>query len=101
MVSAGMPLTMATPGQRVRLVRVQGGQSSRQRLADLGLTPGVEMSVMQDSGGPLLVCMRDTRVALGRGLAHKVQVVDCEECPRSALPAETGGCCGAQRGGAR
>ena len=101
MDSPAMPLTMAAPGQLVRLVHVQGGQSSRQRLAELGLTPGVEMSVVQDSGGPLLVCVRETRIALGRGLAHKVQVVDCDECPRSALPAEAGGCCGAQSGWAR
>lgn len=99
MDSATMPLTMAAPGQLVRLVHVQGGQSGRQRLAELGLTPGVEMSVMQDAEGPLLICVRETRIALGRGLAHKVQVVDCDECPRSALPSKAGGCCGIQRAG--
>jgi Fe2+ transport system protein FeoA len=34
----------------------------------------VEMYVVHDAGGPLLVSVRDSRVALGRGMAHKLQV---------------------------
>ena len=35
-----MPLAMVTPGETVKLVAIHGGQRIRQRLADLGLTPG-------------------------------------------------------------
>ena len=71
-----MPLTMATPGEDVKLVSIRGGQCIRQRLADLGLTPGTVLQVVQaDSWGPLIVAFKDdARLALGRGMAHKIDV---------------------------
>ena len=71
-----MPLTMATPGADVKLVAIRGGQRVRKRLADLGLTPGTILRVVQmDSWGPLIVAFKDdARLALGRGMAHKIQV---------------------------
>lgn len=44
------------------------------RLLELGLTPGTEVRVVQDSGGPLLLSVRGSRVALGRDLAEKMWV---------------------------
>jgi len=45
------------------------------RLASLGFAPGVEVQMLQNFGhGPLIVLVRDTRVALGRGEAMKVLV---------------------------
>ena len=70
-----MPLTMASPGQEVRMVAVRGGQRVRRRLADLGLTPGTIVRVVQSTAGPLIVAFEDdARLALGRGMAHKIQV---------------------------
>ncbi|MCX6035578.1 MAG: FeoA family protein [Chloroflexi bacterium] len=57
----------------VRLLR--GGEEFTRRMVALGFTPGVEVTVVQNYGrGPLLVTVRDTRVALGRGEAIKVLV---------------------------
>lgn len=67
-------LTMAPSGQNLRLVNVHGGKRLMHRLAELGLTPGVEMMIVQDSGGPILVSVRNSRIALGRGIAHKLNV---------------------------
>jgi ferrous iron transport protein A len=45
------------------------------RLAALGFTIGAEVTMVQNFGhGPLIVLVRDTRVALGRGEAAKVLV---------------------------
>lgn len=44
------------------------------RLLELGLTPGTEVRVVQDSGGPMLLSVRGSRVALGRDLAEKMWV---------------------------
>jgi Fe2+ transport system protein FeoA len=44
------------------------------RLRELGLTPGVEVRVVQAAGGPMLVSVRGSRVALGRDLAEKMWV---------------------------
>ena len=71
-----MPLTMVSPGERVRLIDVRGGHGARRRLADLGLTPGTVLQVVQSAtGGPLIVAFKnDARLALGRGMAHKIVV---------------------------
>jgi ferrous iron transport protein A len=71
-----MPLTMATPGEDMKLIAIRGGQRVRKRLADLGLTPGTVLQVVQaDAWGPLIVAFKeDARLALGRGMAHKIMV---------------------------
>ncbi len=69
-----MPLTMVPVGVQVRLVDIRSGQKLSHRLAELGLTPGIEITVVQDAGGPILVAVRDSRLALGRGMAHKLIV---------------------------
>jgi ferrous iron transport protein A len=57
----------------VRLLR--GGEEFTHRMVALGFTPGVEVTVMQNyRRGPILLTVRDTRVALGRGEAFKVLV---------------------------
>jgi ferrous iron transport protein A len=62
-------------GGRVRVRALKGGKEFNTRLAALGFTPGVEAAVVQNFGrGPLLVDIRDSRVALGRGEALKVEV---------------------------
>jgi len=73
-MSAIYPLAIATVGEKVRLENINGGENLIRRLTSMGMTPGVELSVVQDSGGPLLISVRDTRIALGRGMAQKVMV---------------------------
>ena len=71
----GMLLTSLPPGQRARLVRIEGGRQAVHRLSEMGLTPGVELEVLRrNGGGPLLLAVRDTRLALGRGMADRVLV---------------------------
>ena len=69
-----MALTNAPNGRSVRLVQVNASKRVAHRLAELGLTPGVLLQVVQDSGGPILLAVRDSRIALGRGIAHRLDV---------------------------
>ena len=69
-----LPLAMVGTGQAVKLVKVAAGRILTRRLAEMGLTPGVRLEVLQDQGGPLLLAVRDSRLALGRGMAHKIIV---------------------------
>ena len=71
---SALPLSMISPGTPVKLVCISAGRKLRHRLTELGLTPGVELQVMQDQGGPLLVAVYGSRLALGRGMAHKILV---------------------------
>ena len=72
--NGNLPLAMVGTGQVVKLVRVAAGRILARRLAELGLTPGVQLEILQDQGGPLLLAVRDSRLALGRGMAHKIIV---------------------------
>jgi len=52
-----------------------GGRGFVGRLAALGFTPGAEVTMVQNFGrGPVIVLVRDTRIALGRGEARKVLI---------------------------
>lgn len=70
-----MPLSMATPGTDVRLVEIRGDSQFKQRLADLGFNIGMQVRVVNDNGdGRLIVAVKDSRLALGRGAAQRVIV---------------------------
>jgi len=54
---------------------LRGGYGFRSRLAALGFTPGTKITMLQNLGrGPIIVALRDTRIALGRGEAKKVLI---------------------------
>lgn len=70
-----MFLSMVQPGQKVRLVTVQAGRGLRARLAEMGLVPGVELEVInRNSAGPFIVAVKQSRIMLGRGMAHRIVV---------------------------
>jgi Fur family ferric uptake transcriptional regulator len=70
-----MPLSMASPGETVRIVGFLGGRGMERRLRSMGLNRGTEVEVIKSSGpGPLIVASRETRIALGFGLAKQILV---------------------------
>jgi Fur family ferric uptake transcriptional regulator len=70
-----LPLAMASTGERLIIVRFLGGRTMQDRLISMGLNPGSEVEVLNNNGGgPVLVAAKGTRLALGRGVAHKVLV---------------------------
>ena len=75
---AARPLSLAAAGHDLELVEVRAGRKLTHRLAELGLTPGIHLRVVQDHGGPLLVCVRGSRIAIGRGMAQKLLVITVE-----------------------
>lgn len=82
-----MPLSMADPGRRMVVTAVHGGYGIRKRMADLGLNIGMDVMVLQsDCGGPLLVQLKGTRYAIGRGLAHHIFVEPAATSAYSTLP---------------
>ncbi len=61
-------------GETVRLAGVDSDRRTVRRLAELGLTPGVEVTVLQASRGPVLVAVRGARVAVGHEMAVNMRV---------------------------
>lgn len=71
----GRTLATVRPGQTVRLVRIHAGQGLVSRLAAMGMLPQVEITVVRNSHpGPCVISVRDSKVALGRGMADKIEV---------------------------
>ena len=70
-----MPLSMVSPGELVQVATVRAGWGLQRRLADMGLTPGVQVRVVNSQRpGPVVIEIRGSRLALGQGLAHKIMV---------------------------
>jgi len=70
-----IPLSQITSKSRVRLIGIDAGHNLSHRLSELGLTPGVEFEVLQAKGkGPILLAVRGSRIALGRGMANKLMI---------------------------
>ena len=71
----GVSLSTIQKGESVRIRAIRGGRHLLSRLASLGFTPGARLKVIQNYGhGPIIVTLRDTRVALGRGEPSKILV---------------------------
>ena len=71
----GTSLAMVTPGKLITVIGFRGGFGLERRLADMGLTPGVELKVINNERhGPVLIELRGSRLALGRGVAHHILV---------------------------
>lgn len=66
------PLTEATFGQTVRIVKVGGDLKERQHLADLGCTLNAEVTVVNTQDGDLVLKIKDSRVAVGEALAKEI-----------------------------
>ena len=70
-----MPLTMVDEGKKAILRSIEGGRQLRGRLAALGLLPGTELEVIQNSGhGPFVVSVKGSRIVIGRGMAARISV---------------------------
>lgn len=70
-----MQLKELQPGRKAVILRLEGGCMVLSRLAAMGFTPGVVITVLRTSDhGPLLVSLRGARVALGRQEADLIQI---------------------------
>ena len=63
------------PGSGALVHQLRGGRLLAIRLSALGFAAGAPVTVLRnDPHGPLIVLVRGTRVALGRGAASKILV---------------------------
>ena len=75
MSNSTIPLTQLDTHQKGAVAELHGGRGFVSRLATLGFTPGAPLRMVQNFGvGPVIVLVRDTRIALGRGEASKILV---------------------------
>lgn len=60
----------------VQIINYTGGKGVDSKLRQLGISPGREVKVLRYApmGGPLMVDVGGRSVAIGRGIAAKIQV---------------------------
>ncbi|WOC32924.1 MULTISPECIES: FeoA family protein [Caproicibacterium] len=68
-----MPISMAEPGEPVTIRRIGGKDEVRQHLAELGFVVGGEVVVVSELGGSLILQVKDSRIALDRTMANRIQ----------------------------
>jgi len=69
------PLSVVKEGETVKLAAINAGQGLKSRLTTMGLLPNVEITVINNSHpGPFVISVKNSRMMLGRGMAHKIMV---------------------------
>jgi len=67
---------MVKADEKVKLVSIDAGRGLKSRLTAMGLVPNVEITVLNNSHPvPFLISVKDSRMILGRGMAHKIMVL--------------------------
>ena len=69
-----MPLSMAKTGETVTIRKITGKDEVRQHLAELGFVVDSDVTVISEIAGNLIVQVRDSRIALDKTMANRIQV---------------------------
>lgn len=69
-----MPIVFAPQGENLRVIRVLADDKTKKHLENLGITIGAELTVLSVSGGSVIVMVKDSRLALDKGVASKILV---------------------------
>jgi Fe2+ transport system protein FeoA len=76
---ATQSLSEIRSGRKVRLVSIEAGRGLTHRLISMGLLPNAEITVINNNHpGPFVINVKGSRIMLGRGMANKIIVCDCD-----------------------
>ena len=69
-----MPLTMMDTGEQYTIKKIGGKEEVKRFLENLGFVIGGTVTIISDTGGNLIVNVKDSRIAIGRDMAAKIMV---------------------------
>lgn len=69
-----MPLSMVSAGEPNVIRKVGGRDATRKFLENLGFVAGGTVTVVSETGGNLIVNVKNSRVAIGKDMASKIMV---------------------------
>ncbi len=73
-------LAHASQGKKYKIVNIAGGHCLISRLNAMGIINGDIIKVIHQTwGGPMTIAVKGVRIALGRGIAHKIEVAEVLE----------------------
>jgi len=67
------PLIFLPPGAKGTVYDIQGDLVTK-RLFEMGFNKGQELQVIKNDVGPLIIGINGGRIAVGRGMAHKIML---------------------------
>lgn len=67
-----MPLAIVKVGEKVRVLRVTGSETTKKHLGALGFVPGAMVSVVTSSNDNLIVAIHDSRIAVNGDVSRHV-----------------------------
>ena len=68
------PLSMVKEGEPNIIKKVGGKEETRKFLENLGFVTGGTVTVISQTGGNMIVNVKDSRVAIGKDMANKIMV---------------------------
>jgi len=79
--TALLPVTQLTPCRKGTIAFIRGDRKIVQRLTDLGLTVGTEVSLLRKSPGegPVEILVRRTKLAIDHAIADNIFIAPCRE----------------------
>lgn len=69
-----IPLTMTNTGEVNVIKKIGGKEETRKFLESLGFVTGGSVTVISQISGNLIVNVKDSRVAINKDMANKIQV---------------------------
>ena len=69
-----MPLTLLRNGEAGEIKRIGGQDEVKRFLENLGFVMGEHVRVVSSNGGNIIVQVKDSRVAVSKGIANKIMV---------------------------
>lgn len=69
-----MPLSMARAGESNVIRKVGGREETRRFLENLGFVVGGVVTVISETGGNIIVNVKESRVAIGKDMANRIMV---------------------------
>ncbi len=75
-VGNAFPIRLAGEGERLKIASLVGGKNFQDRIFGMGLNMGTEIHILRNVGiGPVLIALTGSRLFLGGGMAHKINVI--------------------------
>ena len=69
-----MPLMLAVKGNALNIKKITGNDETKRFLNSLGFVVGETIKVISELGGNLIINVKDSRVALDKGMASRIIV---------------------------
>ncbi len=69
-----MPLTFANAGEENIIKKVGGNPETKKFLENLGFVVGSTVTVINESGGNVIVNIKESRVAVSKEMASKIMI---------------------------